>query len=266
VRVDGEFGSMPGWMVPGRSRTWAIVVHGINGNPQDGLRVAPLFRRLGLPALYITYREDQGAPESPDEYHHMGLTEWRDLQAAARYALSHGADRLVLMGYSMGGAIVAQFMENSRLAGRVGALVLDAPVLDWKKTIEFNATEMGFPGLAAVPVEWAIGVRIDADWESLAAIRHTSDFRLPILLFHGTEDDVVPIETSDAFAEALPKRVTYYRVPHAGHTEGWNVGPLVYEARMRSFLRRSLQTGTNVEAQAPLKRSEPDRGRALAAE
>jgi pimeloyl-ACP methyl ester carboxylesterase len=241
VRVDGELGPMPAWLVPSRGRTWAIVVHGINSNPQDGLRVAPLFRRLGLPALYITYREDQGAPESPDGFHHMGLTEWHDLEAAARYALAHGAQRLVLMGYSMGGAIVAQFMERSGLADRVGALVLEAPVLDWKKTIEFNATEMGFPGFAATPVEWAIGARIDADWDSLDAIRHTEDFQLPILLFHGTEDDIVPIETSEEFAEALPGRVTYYRVPRAGHTESWNVGTLVYEARMRRFLRKSLQ-------------------------
>lgn len=258
VRVEGELGPMPAWLVPSSSGTWAIVVHGINSNPQDGLRVAPLFRRMGLPALYVTYREDQGAPASPDGYHHMGLTEWQDLEAAASYALSHGADRLVLMGYSMGGAIVAQFMERSHLADRVDALVLEAPVLDWKKTIEFNATEMGFPGIAAMPVEWAIGARIDADWESLDADRHTGAFQLPILLFHGTEDDVVPIETSDQFADALPERVTYYRVPHAGHTESWNVGPPVYEARVRRFLRKSLQ---NTQ-----KRSEPDRGRARAAE
>jgi alpha-beta hydrolase superfamily lysophospholipase len=258
VRVNGELGPMPAWLVPSRGRTWAIVVHGINSNPQGGLRVAPLFRRMGIPALYITYREDQGAPESPDGYHHMGLTEWHDLEAAARYAFSHGADRLVLMGYSMGGAIVTQFMEKSDLAARVDALVLEAPVLDWKKTIEFNATEMGFPGFAAIPVEWAIGARIDADWESLDAVRNTEDFQLPILLFHGTEDDIVPIETSDEFADELPDRVIYYRVPHAGHTQSWNVGPQVYQARVRRFLRKSLQ---NLQ-----KRSEPDRGRARAAE
>ena len=123
------------------------------------------------------------------------------------------------MGYSMGGAIVAQFMEKSGLAGRVDALVLEAPVLDWKKTIEFNATEMGFPGIAATPVEWAIGARIDADWESLDAIRHTEDFQLPILLFHGTEDDVVPIETSDEFADALPAGHLLPRPPCRPHAE-----------------------------------------------
>jgi len=237
VPIESELGPMPAWFVPGRGHTWAIVVHGINATHQTGLRVVPTLRRAGLPALLITYREDLGAPPSPDGFHHMGLTEWRDLGAAARYAFAHGAKHLVLVGYSMGGAIVAQFMERSPLAPRVAGLVLDAPALDWQAILAFNATEMGFPSFLAKPVEWAIGARIDADWDSLDAIDHPEDFRLPILLFHGTEDDVVPISSSDDFAAELPRWVTYFRVPEAGHTEEWNVDPRLYEQRLGAFLR-----------------------------
>lgn len=238
VPIRGELGALPAWFVPGRERTWAIVVHGINSNPQTGLRVVPALRRAGLPTLLITYREDLGAPPSPDGFHHMGLTEWRDLGAAARYAFAHGAKRLVLVGYSMGGAIVAQFMQRSPFAPRVAGLVLDAPVLDWQEVLAFNATEMGFPAFLSKPVEWAIGARIDADWDSLDAIDHPEDFQLPILLFHGTEDDVVPISTSDDFAAELPRWVTYFRVPEAGHTEEWNVDPRFYERGLETFLQR----------------------------
>jgi len=238
VTVSDELGPMPAWFVPGGKRTWAIVVHGINSTPQTGLRVVPALHRAGLPTLLITYREDLGAPASPDGFHHMGLTEWRDLGAAARYAFAHGAKRLVLVGYSMGGAIVAQFMERSPLAPRVAGLVLDAPVLDWQAVLSFNATQMGFPSFLSRPVEWAIGARIDADWESLDAIDHPDDFQLPTLLFHGTEDKVVPISTSDDFAAELPRWVTYFRVPEAGHTEAWNVDPRLYERRLGSFLQR----------------------------
>jgi uncharacterized protein len=237
VSVRGELGAMPAWLVPGRERTWAIVVHGINSTPQTGLRVVPALHRAGLPTLLITYREDLGAPPSPDGFHHMGLTEWRDLGAAARYALAHGAERLVLVGYSMGGAIVAQFMQRSPLAPRVAGLVLDAPALDWQEILSFNATKMGFPSFLSKPVEWAIGARIDADWESLDASRHPEDFQLPILLFHGTEDEIVPISTSDEFAAELPRWVTYFRVPEAGHTEEWNVDPGLYDRRLGKFLR-----------------------------
>lgn len=237
VPIRGELGAMPAWLVPGHSRTWAIVVHGINSTPQTGLRIVPALHRADLPTLLITYREDLGAPSSPDGFHHMGLTEWRDLGAAARYALAHGAKRLVLVGYSMGGAIIAQFMQRSPLASKAAGLVLDAPVLDWQAVLSFNATEMGFPSFLSRPVEWAIGARIDADWESLDASRHLDDFQLPILLFHGTEDDVVPVSTSDEFAAELPRRVTYFRVPEAGHTEEWNVNPRRYERRVGAFLQ-----------------------------
>jgi uncharacterized protein len=238
VRVQGELGPMPAWFVPARGHTWAIVVHGINHDPQVGLRILPALRRAAVPSLSITYREDLGAPSSPDDMHHMGLTEWRDLEAAARYALSHGARRLVLIGYSMGGALVTQFMQRSRLAPQVAGLVLDAPALDWKEIIEFNETEMGLPGFAAWPVEWAVGARIDADWESLDAVEHAKDLRLPILLFHGRDDRLVPISTSEELAAELPRWVTYFPVSRAGHTEAWNVDPGRYEQRLSAFLGR----------------------------
>jgi len=240
VEIEGELGTMPAWLVaaphPAQGDVWAIVVHGINDDPQAGLRILPTLRRAGLSSLSITYRDDLGAPQSPDGMHHQGLTEWRDLEAAARYALAHGARRLVLVGYSMGGAIVGQLMQRSPLARRVAALVLDAPALDWKAILEFNAERLGYPSFAALPVEWAIDVRINPDWKSLDLLEHTGDFQLPILLFHGTDDEVVPIETSEAFASALPEWVTYHPVPKADHTQGWNVDPQLYERRLASFL------------------------------
>ncbi len=238
VLVPDELGPMPAWFIPGRTHTWAIVVHGINGNLEGDLHLAPVLHRDGLPALLISYRDDLGAPKSPDGLHHMGLTEWRDLAAAARYALAHGARRLILIGTSMGGAIVAQFMERSPLAAHVAGLILDAPALSWKAILSFNATEMGLPSFLALPVEWAIGARIDADWSSLDALAHPDDFHLPILLFHGTEDRTVPIATSDQLAKELPGWVTYYRVPQAGHAEAWNVDPALYEQRLTAFLSR----------------------------
>lgn len=124
VRVRSDAGAMPDWVIPsatqGGSRTWAIVVHGINGTLMGGLQIVPPLRARGLTSMLITYRGDDGAPDGPDGLHHLGLTEWRDVAAAARYALAHGARRLVLVGYSMGGALVTQFMERSPLASGWG--------------------------------------------------------------------------------------------------------------------------------------------------
>ncbi|HET8566677.1 MAG TPA: alpha/beta fold hydrolase [Solirubrobacterales bacterium] len=249
VGVPDELGSMPAWLIPGRSATWAIVVHGINGDRQEGLRIAPALHRSGLPTLLISYRGDLGAPSSPDGMHHMGLTEWHDLEAAVRYALARGAHRVLLCGYSMGGAVIAQFMERSPLASRVAGLLLDAPALDWRSILEFNATQMGLPSFLALPVEWAIDLRSGPDWNSLDAVRQPEDFQLPILLFHGAEDSVVPISTSQAFAAELPRWVSFFEVPRADHTEAWNVDPALYDQRLISFLRR-IHAATRLRSDA----------------
>jgi uncharacterized protein len=244
VGIPDPLGPMPAWLIPARrgsqpgtGQTWAIVVHGHNDNRQNDLRIAPTLRDAGLTSLLISYRNDLGAPDSPDDLYHLGETEWQDLAAAIRYALHHGAHRVVLIGYSMGGALIAQLMERSPLSSRVAALALDAPVLNWHSVLEFNATQMGLPGFLALPVEWTLDARVDPDWDSLDALNHTEDFHLPILLFHTAEDDLVPISTSEDFANALPHWVTYYRIPIGGHTEAWNVNPKLYDRRLQAFLK-----------------------------
>jgi len=245
VGVPDPLGPMPAWLIPGRHsrraifpapETWAIVVHGHNDDREIGLRIAPTLRRAGLPTLLISYRNDLGAPSSPDGLYHLGETEWQDVAAAARYALAHGARRIVLVGYSMGGTLVAQFMQRSPLKGRVSGVVLDAPALDWKSIFEFNAERMNMLGFFALPLEWAIDIRIDPEWNSLNALKHTGDFQLPVLIFHGLDDRVVPIVDSDKFAAELGRRASYYRVPSAGHTQEWNVNPELYDQRLRRFL------------------------------
>jgi uncharacterized protein len=266
VAVPDSLGPMPAWLVPASgtgaagptgSHTWALLVHGHNDNREAGLRIAPTLRQAGLPSLLISYRNDLGAPESPDGLYHLGETEWQDLEAAARYARRQGARNLVLIGYSMGGALINQFMQRSPLRDRVSGVILDAPALNWKSIFEFNSEKMGLPGFLALPVEWTIDARVDPDWSSLDALQHADAFQSPVLLFHGTDDTVVPIEDSDEFAGALGKSVTYYRVPEAGHTQEWNVNPGLYEQRVSRFL---LQIGAT--EQAPERRQRPKTERA----
>ncbi len=253
IDVPDQLGPMPAWLVPAVRNSagsrpphaWAIVVHGHTDNRQNGLRIAPTLRDSGLTSLLISYRKDLGAPDSPDGLYHLGETEWEDLDAAARYAVGHGARSLVLIGYSMGGALIAQFMQHSALKERVSGVVLDAPALDWKSIFAFNSEQMGLPGFLSLPVEWAIDARIDPDWDSLDALQHADAFQIPVLLFHGMDDTVVPIGDSDEFAEELGKRVTYYRVPKADHTQEWNVNPALYERRLSGFL---LQIGAKEAA------------------
>ena len=67
----------------------------------------------------------------------------------------------------MGGAIVSAFVRNSPLAGRVRALILDAPVLDRHSVIDLQAAERGLPGFPSPPPwEWTVSARIGFDWDA----------------------------------------------------------------------------------------------------
>ena len=236
IDFPSQLGPMPAWRVAGRGTTWAIFVHGHNVTRAEGLRVLGPLHRARLPSLLIAYRNDPGAPPAEDGLLHLGATEWRDVESAARYAVRQGARSLVLLGDSMGGAIVSQFIHESPLASRVRALVLDAPVLDWKAVIDFQAAERGLPDFLGTTTEWAVSLRIGFDWDAFDQIARAREFTVPILLFHGTDDTTVPISSSDAFARARPRLVTYYRVAGAGHVESWNVDPRRYDRRVLAFL------------------------------
>jgi uncharacterized protein len=235
VIVHSSSGAFPAWEVQGTRDTWVIFVHGRGATRRTALRVLPTIARLGFPSLDITYRNDLGLPKSADGLYGLGSTEWRDLDAAARWALAHGAQRLVLVGWSMGGAIVSQFMHASRRADRVAGLILDAPVLNWDATISLGGDSAGLPGF----VTWVAGEiashRIGIDFSAFDQVTRAHEFHVPILLFHGTADTTVPIEPSEAFAKALPRLVTFVKTG-AGHVESWNVDPQRYDAALRGFL------------------------------
>jgi uncharacterized protein len=238
VAIPDPLGPMPAWQVPGRARTWVLFVHGIDGSRAGGLRPLATLHRLRLPTLLISYRNDAGAPPSPDGHIHLGMTEWKDLEAAARWAVAHGARRFVLYGDSMGGAIVTRFMHESALARRVVALVLDAPVLDWRSVIARQASRFDLPFMAT-PVEWTIGQRIDVNWSALDEIRQAGSFHVPVLLFQGLDDPLVPPADTRRFAQRVPGgRATFVGVPGAGHIESWNADPARYSRTLAAFLAR----------------------------
>jgi uncharacterized protein len=135
----------------------------------------------------------------------------------------------------MGGAIVTRYMHESPRARDVAAMVLDSPVLDWRSVIDHVLSTAHLPFLS-VPLRTTISLRIKMDWSSMDEVRRAPQFHIPILLFQGAADPLVPAIDSQHFAAALRRLATYVLVPGAGHIESWNIDPTSYAGHLRAFL------------------------------
>ncbi len=235
VRVDGDLGAFPAYLDEGAGPTWAILVHGRGADRHEAFRMVGVLHDLGVPSLSITYRNDAGAPASPDGLYGLGSTEWEDLEAAVGYAVEHGARRLVLVGFSTGGQIVSTYLHHGDGGDLVEGVILDAPVLDWGPVLRRAAVERGLPTFLTSVAMLVSQVR-GIPWTEMDQIERAGEFDVPILLFHGTDDSTVPVATSDVFARARPDLVTYVRVEGAEHVQSWNVDPEAYADAVAAFI------------------------------
>ncbi|MFH9862760.1 alpha/beta hydrolase [Streptomyces sp. NPDC017202] len=236
VDVPGELGPLPAWFVPGARRTWVIAVHGLGTTREHALNLTGFLHRRRFPVLALSYRGDLGAPRPPDGLNHLGGTEWRDLDAAMRYAVRYGAERLVLLGWSTGATMALRAAAHSGLRNLVSGLVLDSPVLDWQATVRALASARHVPGaLLPLAVRAAEG-RAGLGAGTADGAADPAAPAVPTLVVHGPGDTVAPWAASRRFADRHPGPVTLHSVPHAPHAAMWNPDPAAYEEVLRRFL------------------------------
>lgn len=236
VAVPAELGALPAWFTPGEREVWVIAVHGLGTTREHPMVMLPFFTEHGLPVLNLGYRGDPSAPRPPDGSGHLGETEWRDLDAAIRYAVRQGAERVVLHGWSSGASMALHAAANSELRGRISGLVLDSPILDLRTTLRALVAARHTPRPLLPLATRAAEARTGTHAERLAAVADPEALEIPTLLLHGPDDTVAPWDATLAFAEARPDLVTMRTVAHAPHAAMWNADPEGYEEAVRRFL------------------------------
>ncbi|WDF31951.1 alpha/beta fold hydrolase [Arthrobacter agilis] len=267
VLIPVEGGSAPAWLVRAESpaSTWAVMVHGRGATRAEALRALTPARRLGLTSLVLSYRNDGEAPSAPDGRYGLGMTEWHDVDAAIDYAVAHGAEDVVLFGWSMGGAIALQTADLSRHRRRIRALVLDGPVINWMEVLAHHAELNRIPApvgrlgqylLSSQRARRITGLAAPLDLKSMDWIARAEQLTLPTLVLHSEDDEFVPIGPSVDLAAKNPGFVTLERFHRARHTKEWNVDPDRWEAVVEGWLRgrlfgRTLPGGRSREAAAP---------------
>ncbi|MEN8149849.1 MAG: alpha/beta hydrolase [Planctomycetota bacterium] len=175
VRVTGWLGT------PKEPRGTLLWFHGNAGSVAHRWGDFTAFvRDLGLRTLIVDYRGYGRSEGSPGE---AGL--YLDARAALDFLGKRGVDSkdVWVLGRSLGGAVAVELATARPVKG----LVLESTFT--------SAPAMGRAMLPFFPVSWFIRSRFDSE-------TRIATLDLPILLFHGRDDRIVPFSHAENLAAA----------------------------------------------------------------
>jgi hypothetical protein len=196
-----------GWFIPPPDGTppgaWTLLVfHGNAENIGHGLNLAVRAHAAGFGVAMAEYRGYAGNPGSPSEH---GIS--RDGEAYLRALLERpGADprRIAIWGRSIGGAVAVHLAT----AGNGGALVLESPFRS-ARTLLRDAGAWVLFGLS-----FLASYRFDQE----ALIGRV---RSPVLVLHGTADEVVPFSHGRRLYELANEPKRLQAIEGGGHNDLW---------------------------------------------
>jgi fermentation-respiration switch protein FrsA (DUF1100 family) len=207
--ADGS--PLHGWWLPAKGAALASVLH-LHGNAANVSNHLPLVAWLpgaGFNVLMLDYRgfgRSQGRPTLD------GVVD--DAAAALRYLRTRpGVDgeRLIVLGQSLGGATALRLL--ARDSGGVRLAVVEAAFASYRG-IARDAAMQSVVLAPLVPIASpALPPAKDDPVTALPLLR------VPLLLVHGTADEVIPFKHSEKLAAAAPAGTRFIRVDGARHME-----------------------------------------------
>jgi len=207
--ADGS--RLHGWWLPAKGAALGSVLH-LHGNAANVSGHLPLVAWLpgaGFNVLMLDYRgfgRSQGRPTLD------GVVD--DAAAALRYLRTRpGVDgeRLIVLGQSLGGATALRLL--ARDGDGVRLAVIEAAFASYRG-IARDAAMQSVVLAPLVPIAApALPPTSDDPVTALARLR------VPLLLVHGTDDEVIPFRHGEQLAAAAPPGTAFIRVDGARHME-----------------------------------------------
>lgn len=192
---------------------------------------------------HILMVDQRALGESEGKEITFGIRERFDCQTWAEYAAKRFGPEtpIFLWGISMGASTVLMASElpmPENVKGIVADCGFDSPATIIKET----ARRRKLPGELA---GWFVGLgaRIFGGFrmDEASALDSVTRARVPILLIHGEEDEIVPFEMVHALREACATPVEVLTVPGAAHGISWYVDMPAYHGALIRFMEENMQ-------------------------
>ena len=212
-----------------------IMFHGYRGSSERDMSggVQRCFK-LGHSALIVDQRS---SGRSQGNVITFGVNESRDCLAWMNHAIERfGPDcRLMLTGISMGAATV-MIAAGEDLPENVIGVLADCGYSSARDIIKAVIRQMKLPANLLYPFV-KLGARLYGhfDLEKYSPEEALKTCKVPVLLFHGEDDDFVPCSMSHENFAACASRKKLVTVPGAGHGLCIIFDPEGYRSAMKDF-------------------------------
>jgi pimeloyl-ACP methyl ester carboxylesterase len=241
--IESDGLRLPAWFIPSPTvgpGPGVVIVHGWESAHHRSLPTALFLHAAGFHTLVFDVR---GHGSNPRETAPITSGEFAaDAAAAVRMlARRKEVDRIGLVGHSMGGigAILAAADEPMIEA----VVAVSTPADPYRLTrLTFRLADLPFPDPVAYPLAW-LTARVYARPRGhrvadLSAAHAVGRVDVPLLLVHGSADDIVPPDHLDRLARLAPDGAESYIVEGGGHS--WLYEDPGFRRTVASFLARSL--------------------------
>ena len=211
-----------------------LMFHGYRGNGERDLcgGVQRCFA-LGHSSLIVDQR---ACGNSEGHIISFGINESRDLLSWLNYLTTRFPERkIILTGISMGGATV-MIASSLPLPKNVVGILSDCGYSSAKEIINIVISQMKLPPKLAYPfVKLGAKAFGNFDLEERSPIESVKHAKVPIIFFHGENDDFVPCSMSRECYEACTAKKMIMTVPDAGHGLSYIIDPEGYLAAVREM-------------------------------
>jgi len=219
-----------------------LMFHGYRGSAERDLAggVQRCFK-LGRSALLVDQR---CSGRSEGKTITFGINEHRDCLTWLEFmGKRFGPDvKIILTGISMGAATVMMAAGESLPKNVIGVLA-DCGYSSIKEIIKNTIRKMGLPVALSYPFV-KLGAKIYGhfDLEEASPDEALTRATVPVIIFHGESDDLVPCEMSHICYEACAsEKKLLVTVPGAGHGLSYPVDPERYLGTLTEFFHSSIK-------------------------